>query len=379
MDNWLDGRTWPSREYVDSLAEAFAGGVTDRARHLAAQLRREFALAKICHLLSEQVGRDHVISAVDAVSRFTQDLSEHVGPRFVPLEDRPAVAPVLLLAGSEFPFSPDMLRVLAAGYPDGGWRDVILRAAMPWELAFGLAMKTEGGSKSSAAGLAQDYLDVVDEPARAGAAAVSEVITAELGQQLDMLIPRGPLPGAEHHPLSILEDGIARRRRLVERFPGNPEAHQHLGSYLGLVARSTGIRKFVDQGLLECRIASGLCPAWDTPAVERGIILTNFGAHQEAFDELEQVARELPELTPHWRFVTGYVLMELERFSEGLEHLEVVVRVRSDYALAYRYAAHCAFRVGNGVKGRDYAKKARRLGDTVEFEAWQRGDYRTRR
>ena len=35
----------------------------------------------------------------------------------------------------------------------------------------------------------------------------------------------------------------------------------------------------------------------------------------------------------------------------------MLVRVRSDYALAYRYAAHCAFRVGNGVKGRDYAKK----------------------
>ena len=113
--------------------------------------------------------------------------------------------------------------------------------------------------------------------------------------------------------------------------------------------------------------------------MERGIILTNFGAHQEAFDELEQVARELPELTLHWRFVTGYVLRELERFLEGLEHLEMLVRVRSDYALAYRYAAHCAFRVGNGVKGRDYAKRARRLGDPTQFEAWQRGDYRARR
>ena len=84
VDNWLDGRTWPSREYVDSLAEEFTDSDPDLDRPLAAKLRREFAIAKICHLLAEQVGRDHVISAVDAVSRFTQDLSEHVGPQFVP-------------------------------------------------------------------------------------------------------------------------------------------------------------------------------------------------------------------------------------------------------------------------------------------------------
>ena len=90
------------------------------------------------------------------------------------------------------------------------------------------------------------------------------------------------------------------------------------------MGKHTGIRELVDQGLLECRIASGLCPAWDLPAVEWGIILTNFGAHQEALQELERVGRELPEPTPHWRFAVGYVLMELERFPEGLEHLEQV-------------------------------------------------------
>ena len=73
------------------------------------------------------------------------------------------------------------------------------------------------------------------------------------------------------------------------------------------------------------------------------------------------------------------MLTELERFSEGLELLEDVMQVRSECALAYRYAAHCASRVGNGVKGRDYAKRARRLGDSTEFDAWQRGDYRVRR
>ena len=172
VDNWLDGRNWPGREYVDSLAREFTGGDPDLAVPLAAELRRLFALARLCHVASEKVGRDHAISAVDAVSMFARDLSEHVTPRFVSDEERPVVCPALLLMGSEFPLSGDMLRFLAAGYPDGGWRDVILVTAVPWELAFGSTMKTQGGSKSSAAGLAQDYLDVVDEPGRADATAV---------------------------------------------------------------------------------------------------------------------------------------------------------------------------------------------------------------
>ena len=133
--------------------------------------------------------------------------------------------------------------------------------------------------------------------------------------------------------------------------PNSPEAHYQLGSFLGMVGKHTGVRKFVEQGILECRIASGLCPQWDAPAVERGIILTNFGSHEEALHELEQAGRDLPERTPHCGFAMGYVQMELERFPEGLEHLEAVIGVRSDYALAYRYAARCAFMMGQGGEG----------------------------
>ena len=379
MDNWLDGRNWPGREYVDVLAREFADGDPDRAGYVAAELRRQFALAKLCHSVAEVVGQEHVIAVVDAISGLARDLREHVVHRFLSDKELLVVAPALLMAGSQFPLSPAMLRFLAGGYPDGMWRDVILAAAAPWKLAFGLAMKMDGGSKSSAAGLAQDYLDVVDESDRADAIAVREAINRALLPQLDAAIPRSPLPIPEVDPLYLWKEGIAVRRRLVRRFPDNPETHQHLGSFLGMVGKRTRIRKFVDEGLLECRIASGLCPQWDTPAVERGIILTNFGAHEEALHELEQVAQELPELTPHFRLVTGYVLTELERFSEGLVQLEEVLRVRPDYALAYRYAAHCAFRSGKGDKGRGYAKRARRLGDSTEFDPWQRGEYRVRR
>ena len=379
VDNWLDGRNWPGREHTDSLALEFAGGDPAAAGPLAAELRRQFALAKLCHGVAVTVGHEHVSVVVEAVAGLARDLSRHVGPRLLSAEERPVIGPALLMMGSEFPMSPAILRFFAGGYPDGMWRDVILASAVPWEVTFSLAMKTEGNSKSSAAGLAQDYLDVVEESDREHALAVREVISAALLPLMDAFIPRGPLPIPEHDPVSVLRENLSVRRRLVERFPHSSEAHSQLGSFLGMAGKNTGDRKLIDEGLLECRIASGLCPAWDNPAVERGIILTNFGAHQEAYDELERVASELPELTPHWRFAMGYVLTELERFSDGLEHLEEVIRVRPDYALAYRYAARCAFRIGDGVKGRRYAKEAHRLGESEEYRAWQRGEYRMRR
>ena len=227
--------------------------------------------------------------------------------------------------------------------------------------------------------LAQDYLEAVGVSADGEVAAVRESIRQEMGNEAFSVMPSVSGLGDEYRLASFFDDAIARRRRLVERFPDSPEAHYQLGSFLGMVGKHTRVREFVDQGLLECRIASGLCPQWDAPAVELGIILTNFGLHQEAYDELEQVGRLLPEPTPHWRFAMGYVLMELDRFSEGLEHLEAVISARSDYALAYNYAARCAFMIGDGVNGRRHAKEAHRLGESEEYDAWQRGDYRLHR
>ena len=162
VDNWMDGGNWPGREYTDVLALEFAGGDSGLAASLAKGLRRDFALARLCHMLAEQVGREAVIFAVNAVSRFAQDLSNRVGPLFIPEEEWRTHAMWLLQDGGDHPSAPDILRMLAAGYPDGERREVVLKAAAPWRLAFGLALRDHGGSKSSAAGLAQDYLEVVD-------------------------------------------------------------------------------------------------------------------------------------------------------------------------------------------------------------------------
>ena len=177
----------------------------------------------------------------------------------------------------------------------------------------------------------------------------------------------------------LLLSGMDLRRQLVVRFPHSPEAHYQLGSFLGMAGKNLRTRELVDEGIVECKIAAGLLPNWDAPAVECGIILANIGEYEAAFRELKQVRLTLPEATPHLRYVTGYVLTMLKRYSEALEHLEAVIDIRPDFAYAHRYAARCAFELGYKTKGGSHAKAARRLGEYTEYTAWRDGEYSSRR
>ena len=84
----------------------------------------------------------------------------------------------------------------------------------------------------------------------------------------------------------------------MRRFPQNPLAPSHLGSFLGMVGKNFGKRSLVDEGVLECKITAGLQPDWDNPAVEVGIILVNIGEGAAALRELEQAESTLPQPTP---------------------------------------------------------------------------------
>ena len=107
----------------------------------------------------------------------------------------------------------------------------------------------------------------------------------------------------------------------------------------------------IDEGILECKIAAGLQPDWDAPAVEPGSILVNIGEREAALRELEQAERNLPEPTPHLRFVKGYVLMTLELYSEALACLEAVIEERPDFAPAYETCRPLRFPVGRQDQG----------------------------
>ena len=178
-----------------------------------------------------------------------------------------------------------------------------------------------------------------------------------------------PIPESTRSRLAKLQGRIALRRRLAERFPGNPLAHLQLGSFLGDLGVQFADRMLIDEGILECRIAAGLQPDWDAPAVEPASTLVNFGEREAALRELQQAERNLPEPTPHLQFVKAYVLMTLDLYSEALACLEAVIENRAKFAPAYDLAAHSAFQSGDKIKGLLYAKEARMRGIYTEHRA----------
>ncbi len=229
----------------------------------------------------------------------------------------------------------------------------------------------------SAAGLARDISDVLGG-AREADQYVNEALRQEALALTDLAVDFPANENGLELYLARLKGNIDLRRSLAGRFPQSPLAHYQLGSFLGMLGKNLRDRNLVDEGILECKIAAGLLPNWDSPAVEPGIILANIGDSHAALQELDQAESTLPRPTPHLRFVTGYVLTSLERYSEALEYLKAVIEERPDYASAYDHAAHCAFMSEDKTSGLRYAKMARLLGMPAEFNAWGSGLYSSR-
>ena len=377
VDNWLDGKNRPSAGSVAALSEGLASANGRDAGELRRELDRQFSLASMADMLVAGIGRDRVIELTTKVAHFTRALVESPElPRI--LGDRPrGVVRNLIMLGSAGGSAAALLSWLADREPDPNWRWNLLAAIGFWDYTFEHTATMHTGSRS-AAGLAQDISDVTGTVTEEDQY-INEALTQQTSWNADFAVESPVAEDYLRRLLAMFQGGIDLRRSLVRRFPQNPLAHTHLGSFLGMVGKNFGKKSLVDEGVLECKIAAGLQPNWDNPAVEVGIILVNIGESETALRELERAESALPEPTPHLRFVKGYVLRTLERYPEALECLEAVIWDRPDFAPAYDHASHCAFKSGDRIKGLRYAKEARMRGMYAEHRAWGNGVYSSRR
>ena len=368
VDNWLDGKNRPTPENLFAIAESLASMISgSSSEQLELRMRRHFAFAHIADMAASLIGREKVLELSAALVRFVWLIAKDVNSMDRPsLEDTFGSELQILRFGTADHGNNVLLRNLAMDEKDAGWKRDIIAATVDWNYSLQWAVGPAMSSKSSA-GLAED-IPVDSDPDDA------EVFSRLKASALDIDL-LSEMRGGLRSIVKIFDDGIALRRDLALEFPNSARAHGELGSFLGMVAKYLRNRSLADEGIIECHIASALIPAWDTPAVEPGIILINIGEFEEALRELTQAAKRLPAPTPHLRFSTGYALMSLKNFDDALEHFESVIEARDDYALAYLYAANCAFMLMDRRKGVRYAKTARRLGEPGAFLSWREGKY----
>ena len=375
VDNWLDGKNRPTPDNVAALAKVLASATpANAARQLEQSIQRQLTFAHLADLLEPWIGREQIIELSAALVRFVGLIADDVREM-----NRP---PIEAAAGMEidaFRFGTDhipshtLLENLAMVEKDADWQRDILTATVDWSIPF-QEIASQTGLPRNAAGLAQDILDFpFTDPA------------AEAVQQLANELPNSQYwrdePGDLSGVFRRLESGIALRRAIVRDFPLSPLAHFQLGSFAGMVGKHLRLlgrgQGYIKEGIIECKIAAELLPEWDAPAVETGIILINIGEYEAALTELDRAKEVLPEATPHLLINKGYALMQLSQYTAALEHFEQVIAARPDYAMAYDFAAHCAFTLSDRKKGRQYAKVARILGEAGTFSNWRQGKYRS--
>ena len=377
VDNWLDGKSRPGTENVAALARELAsrerGG---DAAALERSLNRQISLAAMADQMAAGIGRDKLIELITKLTHFARALSQSPELPRILGDNLRGIVRNLIMFGSAGGSAGDLLSWLADREPDPDWRWNLLAAIRFWDPAFEEVAMMHAVQRS-ASGLAQDISDVTGVFTEENRHII-EALKQGVPQHADFTKASQVDDEDSKSRLGELQSRIALRRRLAERFLGNPLAHLQLGSFLGDLGIQFADRMLIDEGILECRIAAGLQPDWDAPVVEPASILVRIGEREAALRELEQAERNLPEPTPHLRFVKGYVFMTLDLYSEALACLEAVIEERPDFAPAYDLASHSAFHSGDKTKGLRYAKDARMRGIYTEHRAWGSGAYSSR-
>ena len=381
-DNWLDGKSMPHRANIERIAQVLADRIPQAdVRSLVGQLHLRYALAAICNLLAEHVGRETVDDLGSALMRF---ISRNLwGIRHLsnlPYDDALKAQCFILLLGTQFIPSQHLLKHLWRLEDDAVWRTELMAASKPWHLRLSHIAQHLGGHDEVARRMQEEYgiqeeearkeldaalRDLPADPTRPppqseGAAFIRIKGDAKYSArnrmiQFEQARSEGDLPTALTHV-----------RRAVELQPENADYHFQLGGTLGM----TGNARDVEEGIQECWIAASLSPDWEMPRVEVGIILLNARRDQEAHEHLERMAYSSESLSAHLALNLGVARLRAGNLDEALKALEETLSQEPDHAIALDLAAHCAFLIGDKAKGRRLAKRAAQFGYKESYDEW---------
>lgn len=388
VDAWRKGARPKDAALLD-LATVLASKDRDAARRLHARLRGMVALAALVERLARLPWIEQNIDELwDTFWQMFYRIAQLLAGFFEDERRAAGEAPVLtalVMWGSQHPLAVPLLGELRLSCPQSWQAD--LESGPRWSDRLGFAM-----------GVAQALPKIVvpadAPPALRELMSKPELVEAVAGHILAgpiaELMPPGKFEG--WHMLRIknpppiaaanrmmqgglarsrgqLEDAIVHFRRAVELTPDDAEAHLSLGSTLAMT-------RAYDEGLAECHIAVALRPDWELARVEIGIVLIWAERYEAARAHLEQVAADVPAPSSHLKFNLGTARWRCGDHAGGLALFEEVLKDEANQSYPYvlDQAAHCAFVLGDEVRGRRYAKEANDLGVATTYDRWRRGE-----
>ena len=386
VDNWLDTDTHPSRFNIDRIAQELAPHIPDSGvETLKNQIHLHYALCILCDLLAAHIGRGDVIDLAAALVRFTsRNLAGLRKFSKLGTDDGAKMQFLVLMFGASFVSSEYLLRALWRQEGDRVWKTDLMAASKPWHLRLTHVAQHLGGLDKAmqifndefgipvetAEQLLEKVLrDVQADPTQLEPSELEDRTVVRVKGDAKFSARNRIMQYAQARSEGDLETALTHIRRAVELQPESAEYHFQLGGTLGVMGK-------VQEGIQECWIAASLNPSWDLPRVEVGIILLNAGREEEARDHLESLAFS-DKRTPHLAFNLGVARARSGDPAGALDMLEEVIKAKPDHALALDQSAHCAFLIGDKIKGQRLAKRAHQLGQSETYHEWRGGKYRT--
>ena len=387
-DNWLYGNTRPHAENILMIAEKLAPLITGyEVDDLSRKLHLHYILCSIGDFLESHIGRDHVIELGTALMRFvSRNLAGLREFSKLPYESAAKRQVFVLIHGVRFIACEHLLRALWRQEEDPVWSADLDAAFKPWDQRLTNVLRNLGALDEAVqrtheyTGIPKEFIEVNLEAAlrisQSGQTSSRAQEITELEEIAELIEDDVPELIAEQQMRLAIQardsgdfvTAVDLLREAVAHEPDSSWYHFHLGGALG----ELGV---VEEGILECQIATQLDDSWELPKVEVGIILLNADRPDEAREHLEAIALNDEDPSSHLALNLGVARRRTGDHEGALQMLEIAIAKSPDNGMALDNAAHCAFVTGNPKWGRSLVKRARNLGYDETYQAWREGKY----
>ncbi len=383
---WFSKGERPSPKHLKTLAAAFTRRMTGiEYDTVLAEMTRHYTFATLCDSLTGTVRRDRVLELVVALYDQTNRIMDFLEHDDLPAEQRTLHWFLQLVGGTSRSYQAPWLRYLWDTEKDLEWKQDMVCVESDWESRlFQVNLRfIDEGVLERRSGTNYLYINPYDVPPSGGgyygallhrddpdgvSASFDYVSASYIDNKIDGEMALWGGAGQEAYEWDKKTEN--QFRLAIESNPDSARAHLDLGVFLGLHGY---LPTHLEEGYKECIKAIELQPEWELPWIETANILLHAGDSGRALELLHNSTSSIS--CPSYRMVytVAFAKMINQDFGGALEMFEKATQMKRDFAPALENAAFCAFRLGNRLKGRRYAKIARRLGISTTYDLYDVG------
>jgi tetratricopeptide (TPR) repeat protein len=381
---WFYKGKRPSEENLQALAKVLAEKMHGTDEHeLLAEMKRHYALAGLCEKLESRIGRDKIIELVGSLYHQANQIQSFFEIETKPVEENYPSSLLHFTLGAGRSFNALWLKHLWKVEKDNEWKRDIVCVERDWvSRLFQVNLRfSDEGVLERRPGTSYLYINPYDKPPDGGyygallhrdddgISAVFDYVSAKfIDNKIDgeMKIWGGTGPEAYDWD----EKTERQFRAAIASKPASARVHLDLGVFLGL---NCCLPTQLEEGYQECIKAINLQPKWELTWVETANILLHAGDSERALKILQDATNNIKRPSYRLIYTIAFARMMNRDFAGALEMFIKAIHMKPDFAPAFENAAFCAFRQGETLDGRRYAKIARRLGISTTYELYDVG------